>query len=414
MSQEPLDNSLASWLHEQSATPAYLDEILERTRRQRQRPAWSIPERWIPMLVTTRRVYVPSPLVYLAVLGLLLAAAAVALVAIGARRPVAPPFGLAANGLIAFAREGHIAVARPDGTDLGDIVTTVPDARGPVYAPDGSRLAFYGTIDGAPTIVVSAANGRNPVAVSRGVVLDDVSMETPPSWSPDGTHLAFGGLAGEQRQLFIAPIDGSGAHAVGDSGLSRMDPMWSPDGGWIAFHGFRPEADTEAGPYRTSAGLYLIRPDGREQTALVEAMGGDFIYRKPQWLPDPARAVLAYSVGEPNLYDIAVFDVTSGKETVISRHGAAELWPVWSPDGSALAWAASDEQIRFARSDGTIFRTIHAQVDYQFVWSPDGQFVLGFDASGSLVAARADGSGEVAITGRGQNRSHWSWQRLAP
>ena len=86
-------------------------------------------------------------------IALLVAAAALAIATVGAHRP-APPFGLAANGLIAFDRDGAIVIARPDGTEISE-VTTIPDARGPVYAPDGSRFAFYGTVDGEDTIMVA-------------------------------------------------------------------------------------------------------------------------------------------------------------------------------------------------------------------------------------------------------------------
>ena len=204
---------------------------------------------------------------------------------------------------------------------------------------------------------------------------------------------------------------------MGDAGLSRIDPAWSPDGAWIAFHGFRPAEDAAAGPYRTSAGLYLVRPDGRGQTLLVEGDGGDFIYRKPQWLPDPDRSVLAYAIGEPSAYDIAVFDVDSMRQTVISHGVAAELWPVWAPDGSALAWASSDARIRVARPDGTIVRTLPPDIDYELVWSPDGRYLLGWtDESRSAMAVMSsDGSSATTfIPMDGRSRSHWSWQRRAP
>ena len=182
-------------------------------------------------------------------------------------------------------------------------------------------------------------------------------MGTPVSWSPDSRSIVFSGLSGEQRKLFVARVDGSDTHAVGDAGLSRIDPAWSPDGAWIAFHGFRPAEDAAAGAYRTSAGLYLVRPDGREQTLLVEGNGGDFIYRKPQWLPDPERSVLAYSIGEPNAYDIAVFDVDAMTQTVISDEAAAESWPVWAPDGSSSPGRhptpGSGSRARTARSFGS-------------------------------------------------------------
>ena len=188
--------------------------------------------------------------------------------------------------------------------------------------------------------MVASADGRDPIAVSAGVAIDDLAMETPVSWSPDSQSIVFGGLSGGQRRLFVARVDGSATHAVGDAGLSSIDPAWSPDGAWIAFHGFDPSEDAAAGAYRTSAGLYVVRPDGREQTLLVEGDGGDFIFRKPQWLPDPERSVLAYAIGEPSAYDIAVFDVDAMTQTVISDEAAAETWPVWAPDGSALAWAS--------------------------------------------------------------------------
>ena len=209
------------------------------------------------------------------------------LATVGAHRS-APPFGLAANGLIAFDREGAIVIARPDGTEISE-VTIIPDARGPVYAPDGSRFAFYGTVDGADTIMVATADGRDPIAVSAGIAIDELAMETPVSWSPDSRRIVFGGLSASSAGCSSPRVDGSSTHDMGDSGLSMIDPAWSPDGAWIAFHGFRPAEDATAGPYRTSAGLYLVRPDGRAD-APGRRDGGDFIYRKPQWLPDPDAA----------------------------------------------------------------------------------------------------------------------------
>ena len=45
-----------AWLDDPSTPPAprYLGEVLERTRRTRQRPAWASLERWLPMTVITR------------------------------------------------------------------------------------------------------------------------------------------------------------------------------------------------------------------------------------------------------------------------------------------------------------------------------------------------------------------------
>lgn len=422
MNNMDLDRQLTGWMAsagEDYVPAGLLDDVfgVTRTSRQRRGPLNRLVQAgsdWWQAPTFLRLV--PRQVFYLAVVALLVIAAAVALATIGARRP-APPFGLAANGVIAFDRDGTIVLARPDGTEISE-VTTIPYARGPVYAPDGRHFAFYGYVDDAFTIMVADAEGRDPMPVSTGVIIDDRAMETPVSWSPDSGSFVFGGLSGKQRQLFVASVDGDAPRAIGDDSLYRIDPEWSPDGQWIAFHGFRPDEDLLAGAYRTTAGLYVIRPDGRDQTLLVEGSGGDFIYRKPQWLPDPDRNVLAYAIGEPHLYDIATFDLDSMTETVISNEPAAELWPAWSPDGSALAWADSDAKIRVARPDGTIVLTFFpTDIDYEVIWSPDGRYLLGWsnESRDDLVVMSSDGSGTT--TGfpiRGKSRSHWSWQRLAP
>ena len=421
MSTNDLDRQLAGWFA--SAGVEYvpdglLDDVYGVTRTSRQRRG-SLGRLMVAAAGWWRAPAIlrvaPQQVFYLVLVGLLVVAAALAIASIGGQRP-APPFGLAANGLIAFDRDGAIVIARPDGTEVSE-VTTIPDARGPVYAPDGSRFAFTGTVDGADTIMVASADGRDPIAISAGIAIDALRMETPVSWSPDSQSVVFGGLAGEQRRLFVARADGSDTHAVGDSGLSMIDPAWSPDGAWIAFHGFHPTEDAAAGESRTSAGLYLIRPDGTEQTRLVGGTGGDFIYRKPQWLPDPSRSVLAYAIGEPQLYDIAVYDVDSMTQTVISDEPAAELWPAWAPDGSTLAWATSDARIMVARPDGTIVRILPPDVDYELVWSPDGRSFLGFadEARSAMTVMSSDGSAATtSFPVDGTSRSHWSWQRRAP
>ena len=421
MSSNDLDRQLVGWFASagvEHVPDGLLDDVYAVTRRSGQRRGplgrlvtaaatwWRAPA---IMRIAPRQVF------YVAVVALLIVAAVVAIASGGGHRS-APPFGLAANGLIAFDRDGAIVIARPDGTEFSQ-VTTVPDARGPVFAPDGNRLAFYGTVDGASTILVAQADGRDPIPVSTGIEIDDRAMEAPMAWSPDSQRIVFSGLTGEQRRLYVANVDGSGTHAIGDRELSTIDPAWSPDGAWIAFHGFDPAEDAAAGQYRTTAGLYLIRPDGRDQRLLVKGDGGDFIFRKPQWLPDPEKRVLAYAVGEPSAYDIAVFDVDSMTETVISREPAAELWPAWAPDGSALAWAASDGRITVARPDGTIVRNLPHDIDYEFVWSPDGRSLLGFadEARHAIAIMSSDGSVATSVIPLvGTSRSHWSWQRVAP
>ena len=93
----------------------YLTDILGRTARTRQRPAWASLERWLPMdLVIARTPVARIPWRTVAVVAalLILLVAVVALYA-GSQRRVPLPFGPAANGVIPFDSNGDILVADP-------------------------------------------------------------------------------------------------------------------------------------------------------------------------------------------------------------------------------------------------------------------------------------------------------------
>jgi len=79
------DRTVSEWLDEQAGrgAPGYLDEVLVRTTRIRQRPAWSSLERWLPVAITfrARLAPMPRPLWFLALLAALALAAALLVLA---------------------------------------------------------------------------------------------------------------------------------------------------------------------------------------------------------------------------------------------------------------------------------------------------------------------------------------------
>ena len=168
MNRDRFDHSLSGWLADQSSTPTYLDEAMARTRATRQRPAWSFPERWLPMQLTMRRAYVPRPFFYLALVALLAIAVAAAALAIGAARQVAPPFGPARNGLLAFDQSGSIMVARPGQRRSSGRPRHRPGRLRTGLRTRRGHLAFYAQQDGVDTLFVARPDGSEPVAVSRG------------------------------------------------------------------------------------------------------------------------------------------------------------------------------------------------------------------------------------------------------
>ena len=89
-SDDRFGGTVSVWLQQRAGTgaPDYLDDILGRTARTRQRPGWTSIERWPPMDISANRTVLPSrfpvrSLALLAIIGLLLVAIAAVIVGVG-------------------------------------------------------------------------------------------------------------------------------------------------------------------------------------------------------------------------------------------------------------------------------------------------------------------------------------------
>ena len=162
-SHDDLDRMLSAWLEDPLVTPAprYLDDVLERTRRTRQRPARASLERWLPMTVTLRNPALPMPARLLALGLALLLALLIALTTVpflaGALHSISPG-DTSTNGLIAFGQDGDIyAIDQPDG-EPRLLVGGPEEDVGPLWSPDGRHLLFFRiTEEGVPSGALSTS-----------------------------------------------------------------------------------------------------------------------------------------------------------------------------------------------------------------------------------------------------------------
>ena len=88
------------------------------------------------------------------------------------------------------------------------LTSNAEEERGPVWSPDGRRIAFACRRGGADfEICVMNADGTRQVQLTDNAVPD-----LTPSWSPDGRSIAFHRRVGErgQFQIFVVSPDGGG------------------------------------------------------------------------------------------------------------------------------------------------------------------------------------------------------------
>ena len=199
---------------------------------RRQRPAWTFPERWLPVDIVTQ----PAPTAGLPWrrLGIL------ALLARHPRRaPSRPmsarnhdcraPFGTAANGLVAYDDGRRHLHDRPDewGRPDGDRHRPRDSTCEPIFSRDGTRIAFERTVKRLlrPRAVRRvSADGRELIPVTREPV-----EKLAEHWRshPTGSEVLLTSVGGTPRALLI-PRPMAGANGRSMSGWASGEPSFRP------------------------------------------------------------------------------------------------------------------------------------------------------------------------------------------
>ena len=143
------------------------------------------------------------------------------------------------------------------------------------------------------------------------------------------------------------------------------------------------------------------------QGKIVATVGERAMYGQPAFSPDRTRLAVMKTDMEAETTDIWVLDVATGKSTRItaSETGAFAGSPVWSPDGSELAYVAlrgSYQNLYRKASTGEGTEALVYQHPGQITvtdWSMDGRFLSFFsnDLSGGTLYAlplTGDGAGK--------------------
>jgi len=349
-----------------AGTPDYRDDLIQQTARVRQRPAWTFPERWLPVELVTSRV--PTTRVpwrqigVLALIAILLVAALA--VYVGSHQQRLPaPFGIAANGIIAYVRDGKLVTQKPDGSGLVTILPASTGQQAASFSRDGSKIVYKDLVGGSVVtssgtvpltdIVVADADGSHARTVVKAVVAGN------PIWSPDGGWLSYSGLA---DHAFVVASDGSQPPIdIGTFGAGAWTPSWSPNSKQLA----------------VAAGdgvLWLANRDGTSPRRLTVDDYAELGEKgwSADWSNDGTR--LLFGAAKPDEdYALYVVGLDGAKERLVS---ACANNGVWSPDGNSFAFmhcgTGLGPSVVVADATGSRRRTLPGYYGwYMPAWSPD-------------------------------------------
>ncbi len=312
-------------------------------------------------------------------------------------------------------------------------------------SPTGTHVAY--------SVVHNDEKGRPYAIVTVLNLVTGVSRSLPrgsagPLWAPDGRRLAFMGRTPEGDGIMVSEADGSGArlvapvedtnHPLPSAGRSVA---WAPDGRRLAFVSATPgpeSAEANGDPmvitrylYKPTAGEGLTRFNDNRRTHLfvvdvgtrqvTQLTTGSAYEHSIDWAPT-GDDILFVSNREANAdktfnYDVFTVSARTRESRRLTTTKSAEYSPAWSPDGTRIAFSGTtreltssettmeDTHVWVMRADGTGRVELGKGLDNRQgppQWSSDGRHVyVTVQNRGSVALMRlpVDGGAAEVVAG---------------
>ncbi|HWI18118.1 MAG TPA: hypothetical protein VNT81_10250, partial [Vicinamibacterales bacterium] len=192
-------------------------------------------------------------------------------------------------------------------------------------SPDEQRVVTSLNVQGNVDLWLRDSRGA-----TRTRLTFDAALDSGPVWSPDGRRIAFTSNRTGTFNIYVKPSNGSGAEArLVTSPHNKSATDWSSDGRWLLYFEVHPTTGRDVWALDMTA---TDRPPRVvANTPADESMA--------QMSPD--RRWVAYQTNVSGRFEVVVqpFDDSGGKWQVSTAGGVS---PRWRADGGELYFLAPD------------------------------------------------------------------------
>lgn len=294
------------------------------------------------------------------------------------------------------------------------------DVTGVVWSPDGRFIAMSRQVEGGngsyPWIMAMDPKTGLPNGAARRI---SVRHGQGLAWSPDGRRIAFVAPDSGKVRVVVVPFNGGSETVVMESSERSLQRLtWTPDGRsiYMAVCCTSPRvvrlnvASGAIDSVRAGTGWAGLSRDGRylaqlaadRTLAIALASDGTLLetvslpnssFGQVRWSPTaPNRLIGSLATVESNIHAV---NVATGVVTEITTGKRRDKQPVYSPDGTRIAYASSKsgvagrDRVTIANANGSGARGIDGTGSVELLrWSPDGRYVAHLNKSNDSVAIR--------------------------
>lgn len=204
--------------------------------------------------------------------------------------------------------------------------------------------------------------------------------------------------------LYSSRLDGTDLRLVeGGRAVAGLDV--SPDGGRVAY-------DDYLG-FDEGHQVFVLELATGEERRLTSGFQWN---TQPVWSPDGTR--LAFTAQRAGVFGVSVMNADGSAERRLSGSESAEA-PAWSNGGDRIAYSITDppsQRVVVTDVEGTVRRTIAADWANSLDWSADDEYLLAIgivdrSGNGGIIRLSSDGSDALSLTptSTGEHgRARWS------